>query len=192
MEKKTMGSFIAALRKANGMTQKDLAEKLNVSDKAVSRWERDENAPDLSLIPVIAEIFGITADELLRGQRNPVSEKAEETERTSANLGFLTGCIFYIAAFLCESIFYRIAVSSIMVTEISEPLVNECRKYLYQKVEKIYSFIIMVFAFSLPLVVCVGDAYMGIVLTVWLFYGILFAGAAFLLCVPGCWLICLQ
>lgn len=51
------------------MTQKDLAEKLNVSDKAVSRWERDENASDLSLIPVIAELFEVTADELLRGEK---------------------------------------------------------------------------------------------------------------------------
>ena len=40
MEKKTIGGFIAALRKSNGMTQKDLAERLNVSDKTVSRWER--------------------------------------------------------------------------------------------------------------------------------------------------------
>lgn len=65
----SIGGFIAALRKANGLTQKQLAEKLNVSDKSVSRWERDECAPDLSLIPVIAEMFGVTSDELLRGQR---------------------------------------------------------------------------------------------------------------------------
>ena len=65
MEKKTIGGFISALRKANGMTQKDLAERLNVSDKSVSRWECDEGSPDLSLIPVIAEIFGVTCDELL-------------------------------------------------------------------------------------------------------------------------------
>ena len=64
MEKKTIGQFIAALRKANGMTQKELAEQLSVSDKSVSRWERDESAPDLSLIPVIAEIFGVTSDEI--------------------------------------------------------------------------------------------------------------------------------
>lgn len=69
MERKSIGSFISALRKANGMTQKNLAEMLNVSDKAVSRWERDECAPDLSLIPVIAEIFDVTADELLCGER---------------------------------------------------------------------------------------------------------------------------
>lgn len=82
MEKKTMGAFLAALRKANGMTQKDLAEKLNVSDKSVSRWECDDGAPDLSLIPVIAEIFGITCDELLRGERKAPEERTEAEDVT--------------------------------------------------------------------------------------------------------------
>ena len=79
MEKKTIGKFIAVLRKANGMTQKDLGDRLFVSDKTVSRWERDECDPELSLIPAIAEIFGITTDELLRGERNsPEAPVAEE------------------------------------------------------------------------------------------------------------------
>ncbi len=79
MEAKTIGKFITALRKANGMTQKDLAEKLNVTDKTISRWERDEGAPDLSMIPVIAEIFDVTCDELLRGERkSPVEREAKE------------------------------------------------------------------------------------------------------------------
>jgi len=79
MEKKTIGKFISALRKANGMTQKELGEKLFVSDKTVSRWECDECTPELSLIPSIAEIFGITTDELLRGERNnPDRESASE------------------------------------------------------------------------------------------------------------------
>lgn len=69
MEKKTIGKFIAVLRKASGMTQKELGDKLFVSDKTVSRWERDECTPELSLIPAIAELFGVTADELLRGER---------------------------------------------------------------------------------------------------------------------------
>ena len=80
MDRKSIGSFIAVLRKANGMTQRELAEKLNVSDKAVSRWERDECAPDLTLIPVIAELFNVTADELLRGERiQGVKESREKT-----------------------------------------------------------------------------------------------------------------
>ena len=69
MEKMTIGKFIAALRRAHGMTQKELGERLYVSDKTVSRWERDECTPELNLIPAIAEIFGVTSDELLRGQR---------------------------------------------------------------------------------------------------------------------------
>ena len=82
MEKKTIGGFIAALRKANGMTQKDLAERLDVSDKTVSRWERDDGAPDLAVIPVIAEIFGVTCDELLRGERKSPNERTQATEES--------------------------------------------------------------------------------------------------------------
>lgn len=94
MEQKTIGKFIAVLRKSRGMTQKELAEKLGVSDKTVSHWERDESAPDISLIPVIAEIFSVTCDELLRGEKasaqsepsdlyyeNELSEKAEKQIR---------------------------------------------------------------------------------------------------------------
>ncbi len=83
MEKKTIGAFIAVLRKANGLTQRELAEQLNVSDKAVSRWERDEAMPDLTLIPVLADIFGVTADELLRGQRATAEAPTPQTEEKS-------------------------------------------------------------------------------------------------------------
>ena len=90
MEQKTMGKFLAALRKANGYTQKELAEKINVSDKAVSRWERDESAPDISLLPVLAEIFGVTTDELLRGERitgeKDTVKSREKTEKLYAHL----------------------------------------------------------------------------------------------------------
>ncbi len=83
MEKKTIGKFISALRKANGMTQKELGDKLFVSDKTVSRWECDECTPELSLIPSIAEIFGITTDELLRGERNNPDREAASEDVTS-------------------------------------------------------------------------------------------------------------
>ncbi len=84
MEKKTIGSLIAALRKANGLTQRELAEKLGVSDKTVSRWERDEGLPDLSLIPVLAEIFGVTCDELLRGERAAPNSPETNTGASAA------------------------------------------------------------------------------------------------------------
>lgn len=87
MEKKTIGSFIATLRKANGMTQKELAEKCNVSDKTISRWEREDGVPDLALIPVLAEIFGVTCDELLRGEKLRKEKREEEGQQE-----FLDNC----------------------------------------------------------------------------------------------------
>lgn len=78
MEKKSIGSFIAALRKANGMTQQEVADRLKVSNKTVSKWERDESYPEITLIPVIAELFGVTSDEILRGERIPGNELAAE------------------------------------------------------------------------------------------------------------------
>ena len=84
MEKRTMGKFIAVLRKANGMTQQELGDKLMVSDNTVSKWERDERMPDISLLPAIAEIFGITTDELLRGERNNPERENYGTEETEA------------------------------------------------------------------------------------------------------------
>lgn len=80
MERKSMGQFLAALRKANGMTQQEVADRLHVSDKAVSRWERDASAPDLSLIPALAELFGVTCDELLRGERLTPTVRPEPGE----------------------------------------------------------------------------------------------------------------
>ena len=69
MEKKTLGSFISALRRAQGLTQQEVADRLLVSNRAVSRWERDEAMPDITLLPAIADLFGVTVDDLLRGER---------------------------------------------------------------------------------------------------------------------------
>lgn len=77
MAKKSIGQFLAALRKANGMTQQEVADRLSVSNKAVSRWERDECAPDISLIPALSEMFSVTCDEILRGERIPKAEAPE-------------------------------------------------------------------------------------------------------------------
>lgn len=69
MERKTMGSFMSALRKANGLTQQQVADKLNVSNKTVSKWECDEGYPEITMLPAIAEIYSVTVDELLRGEK---------------------------------------------------------------------------------------------------------------------------
>ncbi len=89
MEKKTLGSFLSALRRAKGLTQQEVADRLLVSNRAVSRWERDEAAPDISLLPAIADLFGVTVDELLRGERRrspvdpPASAESASDEATT-------------------------------------------------------------------------------------------------------------
>ena len=65
-----MTRFIAELRKEKGMTQKDLAELLGITDKAVSKWERGLSCPDISLLPKLTSVFGVTANELLSGGRS--------------------------------------------------------------------------------------------------------------------------
>lgn len=62
---KTMGELIAARRKEKGMTQRELAELLNITDKAVSKWERDLACPDINTVPRLAEALELSVEELL-------------------------------------------------------------------------------------------------------------------------------
>lgn len=78
MEKQTLGGMIASLRKEREMTQAELAERMGITDKAVSKWERDLSCPDITTIPKLAEILGVSADELLRCRTE--SRKAEKKE----------------------------------------------------------------------------------------------------------------
>ena len=84
MEKRTMGSFMAALRKANGLTQQQVADKLNVSNKTVSKWECNEGYPEISMLPVIAELYSVSVDELLRGEKMAKAFDEEKTDVKSA------------------------------------------------------------------------------------------------------------
>ncbi len=83
MEKKTMGSFLAALRKAKGMTQQEVADRLNVSNKTISKWERDEGCPEIMMLPLIAELYSVTVDDILRGERITKEENIEIKETKS-------------------------------------------------------------------------------------------------------------
>ena len=82
MKKDTFGNMVAALRKEKGMTQLELAEKMGVTDKAVSKWERDLSFPDVSSIPKLAEILGVTVDELMKvkaeSKEEPLKKKIDE------------------------------------------------------------------------------------------------------------------
>ena len=78
MSNKNIGEMISSLRKEKGMTQNDLAEKMNVTDKAVSKWERNISCPDINSIPKLAEILGTTVEELLNAQSKKENNKINE------------------------------------------------------------------------------------------------------------------
>lgn len=65
----TIGKRIALLRKEKGMTQEDLANAMGVSPQAVSKWENDQTCPDISALPKLSKLLGVTVDELLEGKQ---------------------------------------------------------------------------------------------------------------------------
>lgn len=82
LDKAAFGRFLAQLRREKGMTQKELAATLYVSDKAVSKWERGQSVPDISLLVPLAEQLNATVAELLQGRRVEEERRftREETE----------------------------------------------------------------------------------------------------------------
>ncbi len=225
MEKKTIGKFISALRRANGMTQKELGERLYVSDKTVSRWECDECTPELSLIPLIAEIFEITTDELLRGERNKTQD-VENSERLKAKsdkqfklmlhnskkkydnlslisigitiaglivaiicnlgfnrglLGFCLGSIFFIAGIICQVCFT--ANSRFLIDEDEGEHIDTLKQANTNRVLKavnILFFVVVLWAFCLPIAILPPHNNWGLSFESWLLYGALFALIGFI------------
>lgn len=76
------GILIKNLRKEKGLTQKDLADQLHITDRAISKWERGLCAPDISALEPLANILGITITELITGQRIETSETVKEIEES--------------------------------------------------------------------------------------------------------------
>ncbi len=92
MDKEKTGQLITTLRKEKGLTQKQLADALNVTDKAVSKWERGLSFPDISMLEPISELLDISITELLAGERQDKNdtltrEEAQELINASVELG---------------------------------------------------------------------------------------------------------
>ena len=78
MEQNTLGTKIASLRRQKGMTQLELAQQLGVTDKAVSKWERDLACPDIHSLPRLAQILQVTVEELMcEAVAQPVPKEKE-------------------------------------------------------------------------------------------------------------------
>lgn len=101
MSNKTLGEMISSLRKEKNMTQNDLAKKMNVTDKAVSKWERNLSCPDINSIPKLAEMLGTTVDELLNASTKQEKNKLNIEDIKSIYYGcaILFGAIGFIWAY---------------------------------------------------------------------------------------------
>ena len=80
MEKEQFGCFVAQLRKEKGLTQKELGELINLTDKAISKWERGLSFPDVSVLEELAGALDVSVAELLKGQRISEDESMKKAE----------------------------------------------------------------------------------------------------------------
>lgn len=88
MKNQTFGMMVASLRKEKEMTQSELAEKMGITDKAVSKWERDLSYPDVSSLPLLAKILDVSVDELMQGKQHARGHEA------SNKIGMLADIVF--------------------------------------------------------------------------------------------------
>lgn len=78
---KTIGENIANLRKSAGLTQEELAEKMNVTAQAVSKWENDLSYPDIICTSELAKLFGVSVDQIINGRNNIPTVMSAEPEK---------------------------------------------------------------------------------------------------------------
>ena len=101
MDNKQIGKFISKMRKSKELTQNELADKLNISNKTISKWETGEGLPDISVLPELAKVLGVTVDELLNAElKEEASIKVEEVANEKNLLNIYHIC-FLISCFIC-------------------------------------------------------------------------------------------
>ena len=145
--KRLVADNITMYRKANGLTQIQLAEKLNYSDKAVSKWERGESLPDLYILMQIVDMFGITLNDLVTKQEQPkkVSKsKLNHTIVTLLSIG-LVWLIAFIVSMDYMVFLYSLPVAFIVLIVFSK--IAKSRLWVYIAVTGLI--------FSVPLAICV-------------------------------------
>ena len=111
--KAIIAANITKLRKASDMTQAELAEKLNYSDKAVSKWERGESVPDVSVLKNIADLFDVKVDYLLKAEHTDESDrKVKVSKRTLRNRVMITGISVLLVWLVATLLFSNIEIAA--------------------------------------------------------------------------------
>ncbi len=101
MDTMKTGSYLAVLRKGAGMTQQDVADRLGVSNKTVSKWESGGGFPDITILPALAKLYGVTADDLLAGETVRGTTGGHQVAQYLARRDELRWRICYAVAALC-------------------------------------------------------------------------------------------
>ena len=130
MNQKTIGKFISELRKEKGLTQQELADTLNVTDRAVSHWENGRRLPDISLLKELGEVFNVTIDELISGKRMTADEQKKllnesiveiyTSRRRVENLQILTELLIF------AGILITITLTSFISKSVTEKIITVC------------------------------------------------------------------
>ena len=107
---------IAELRQAKGMTQLGLAEQLNYSDKAVSKWEHGDSLPDISVLVEIADLFGVKLDYLVRAEHTKEEIEKDTENKHRYSFGVITAVSILLVWFIAMLAFVLI---SLITTEIT-------------------------------------------------------------------------
>ena len=130
--KNIVAKNITELRLLNNMTQMELAEKLNYSDKTISKWERAESSPDIAVLVEIANLFGVSLDYLVRSENIEETVKENKNKETKYNRK--------VISYISESVAWLIAIFAFIITSL---ITNEATfQYLY-------------FVYALPIVLIV-------------------------------------
>ncbi len=143
------GKFIAECRKQKGFTQAQLAEKLGITNRAVSKWETGNSIPDASLMLELCEILGITANELLCGGKLDIEQQKTQGEKNAIDLMFakkeLHNIRFCAAVLVFVGLLMTISFTSLMAQTVFEKIMTfsigafawGCGVWLKVKVEKV-------------------------------------------------------
>lgn len=108
--KNIVAKNISQLRQANNMTQLELAEKLNYSDKTISKWERAESSPDISILVDIAHLFGVTLDYFVKEEHTKETVTNDQPQKVEYNRKAI--------AYVSESVSWIIAVFAFIITTL--------------------------------------------------------------------------
>ena len=130
MDQEKIGRFIAELRKEKNMTQQELADKLNVTDRAISHWENGRRLPDISLLKELAAFFNVTIDEIISGKRMTEDEQKEllndsiieiyTSRKKVESLQILTELL------ICAGIVITITLTSFISKSLPEKIITLC------------------------------------------------------------------